>query len=260
MTDFNIDANGVYYYEGQGKLPNDETREKVEVVKIASWVTRIEEKAFYNCKNLKKIIWNNKVTSIGYRAFCNCESLESFVMPSSVNTIDREVCSYCSNLHYVYINNKVKEIPMYAFSSCPLDKVIIGNNVTYIADRAFFGGSKDGETTSNLKEVVIPASVQTIGEGAFRGNRIEKVYLLNPAITLLGTPGSYNPKNGIATASTKPFAKNARIIQIYAPGTLSNQTLQGLDKNCKINMISMDTASEIARKNNKLLDVKVFED
>lgn len=260
MADFNIDANGIYYYEGQGKLPNDETREKVEVVKIAPWITRIEEWAFYRCKNLKKIIWNTKVTSIGYRAFCNCESLESFVMPGSVDTIDREMCSYCSNLHYVYINNKVKEIPMYAFSSCSLDKIVIGKNVTYIADRAFLGGYKDNMSTSNLKEVVIPASVQTIGEGAFRGNKIEKVYLLNPAITLLGTPGSYNPKSGLASASTKPFAKNARIIQIYTPGTLGNQALSGLDKNCKINQISIDTASEIARKNNILLDVKVFED
>ena len=55
----------------------------------------IEENAFKNIKNLKMVIIDKSVTSIGECAFYECYGLTSVTIPDSVNSIEKSDFCYC---------------------------------------------------------------------------------------------------------------------------------------------------------------------
>ncbi|MDE6834298.1 MAG: leucine-rich repeat domain-containing protein, partial [Ruminococcus sp.] len=61
-------------------------------------VTRIGDRAFYNCNSLKSVTIPDGVTSIGKRAFFYCSSLTSVTIPDSVTSIEDDVFFGCSGL------------------------------------------------------------------------------------------------------------------------------------------------------------------
>ena len=170
-------------------------------ITIPNSVTSIGESAFEGCSGLTSVTIPNSVTSIGSDAFNGCRSLTSVTIPNSVTSIDNYVFGGCSGLTSVTIPNSVTSIGYYAFSGCSgLTSVTIPNSVTSIGDCAFKGCS--GLTAVNIsdlaawcsisfyyteyanplccahhlflngtevKDLVIPNSVTSIGRYAFRG-------------------------------------------------------------------------------------------
>ena len=124
-------------------------------------VTKIGEKAFYNCSGLTSVTIGNSVTSIGYDAFYKCSGLKSVTIPNSVTSIGGYAFQHCSGLTSVTIPDSVTSIGGSAFQHCSgLTSVTIGNSVTSIGDYAFEG-------CSGLTSVTIPNSVTEIGYYAF---------------------------------------------------------------------------------------------
>ena len=142
-------------------------------------VTVIPKNAFYECTNLKKITIPDSVTSIGYGAFSGCSSLTSITIPDSVTSIGRDAFLKCSSLTSITIPDSVTSIGSGAFSGCSsletatipafaisyfsetnLKTVVItsGKGIRY---NAFYGWT-------SLTSIVIPDSVTSIGEWAFR--------------------------------------------------------------------------------------------
>ena len=77
---------------------------------------------------VKRIIIDNRVTTIGGYAFSGCSSLTSVTIPNSVTTIGSEAFSGCTNLKKVNIGKSVKDIGEYAFDYC--------TNITQISSEA----------------------------------------------------------------------------------------------------------------------------
>ena len=144
--------------------------------------TSIGEEAFYECDGLTSIEIPDGVTSIGSYAFYNCSGLTSIVIPDSVTAIVDSAFSGCSGLMNVTCPAFViPNIPKYylqevvitsgaiaakAFMNCKcLTSVTIGDSVTSIGDRAFYG-------CDYLTEITIPF----VGASKSADNGYDKVF------------------------------------------------------------------------------------
>ena len=125
-------------------------------------VTKIANKAFNECTNLKKVTIPDSVTSIGYSAFSGCSSLTSVTIGNGVTSIGSWAFSSCTSLTSITIPDSITSIGSYAFYNCTsLTSVTIPDSVMSIGDSAF-------SNCSSLTSVTIPDSVTSIGEDAFR--------------------------------------------------------------------------------------------
>ena len=169
-------------------------------VTIPNSVTSIGERAFSGCSSLTRLTIGNSVTTIPYDCFYGCSSLTSVTIPNSVTTIGDYAFNYCSSLTSVIIPNSVTTIGTEAFGRCSsltsvhisdlaawcridfdwvlsnplyyahhlflneteIKDLVIPNSVTTIGDLAFIN-------CSSLTSVTIPNSVTAIGESAFSG-------------------------------------------------------------------------------------------
>ena len=171
-----------YYYPLAPWFGNSQ----IKSVIIEQGVTSIGAYAFSSCGSLTNVTIPNSVTSIGSSAFYDCSSLTSVTIPDGVTSIGNETFRSCSSLSSVTIPNSISLIGDQAFQDCEnLTSVTIPNRVTYIGSSAFAFCSRltsitipDGVTSlgygmftycSNLTSMTIPASVITIGDSMFYG-------------------------------------------------------------------------------------------
>ena len=123
------------------------------------------------------------VTSIPEYGFSDCANLVSIILPESITEIGQFAFNNCSNLTYIDIPDAVTVIPRYAFYAAGLTSIDFPSNLKTIGENCF-GGSCDfteislpeGTETieygvfygmSNLTTLNIPASLQSIANGAF---------------------------------------------------------------------------------------------
>ena len=133
----------------------------VKKVVIEDGVTSIGNSAFDNCRNLTSITIPDSVSSIGNFVFYGCVSLTSITIPESVTSIGNFAFNGCVSLTSITIPDGVTSIGNDAFSYCvSLTSITIPNSVISIGKYAFDG-------CSSLTSVTIPDSVTSIGESAF---------------------------------------------------------------------------------------------
>ena len=120
------------------------------------------ESPFYCTSEIKSVIIDNGITSIGDYAFEKCRSLTSITIPNSVTSIGIFAFYYCTSLTSVTIPKSVTSIGDNAFCYCTsLTNITIPNSVTSISSDTFWN-------CTSLKSVTIPNSVTSIGSSAFR--------------------------------------------------------------------------------------------
>ena len=170
-------------------------------VTIGNGATSIGNIAFKGCSSLTEVTIPDSVTSIGSSAFSGCSGLQSLTIGTGVTSIGSYAFYNCTALstlnwnavdvsgfnssNYVFYNagtggngisvtfgESVESIPNYLFyasnSNYPkIAGIKIGNNVKSIGSRAF-------RSVSSVSSVIIPVSVESIGEYAF--NDIDTIY------------------------------------------------------------------------------------
>ena len=143
-------------------------------VTIGNNVTSIGDFAFSGRSGLTSVTIPNSVTSIGSYAFNGCTGLTSITIPASVTSIGEDAFKGCTGLTSIVVEsgngvydsrNNCNAIIETASNKliAGFDITIIPASVTSIGDGAFSGCS------SRLKSITIPASVTSIGSWAFYG-------------------------------------------------------------------------------------------
>ena len=165
-------------------------------VTIPGEVKKIDEQAFYGCKELSRVTLAPGVESLADGAFAGCEGLESVVIPASVKSIGAGVFAGCKSLRSLDIsaNNNffyndgvlynrksteliqylpgrrgkqftipftVEEVDRYAFwGADELSDIRLSNNIKEITEHSFSG-------CGGLTNIFIPESVKRVANYAF---------------------------------------------------------------------------------------------
>ena len=132
MKDYGYDSNRNPVYKNSN----------VKKVVIEDGVTSIGNVAFFCCGSLTSITIPDSVTSIGAYAFYGCRSLTSITIPDSVTSIEEAMFFDCKSLTSITIPDGVTSIGMTAFYGCrSLTNITIPDSITSIGNEALYNCS-----------------------------------------------------------------------------------------------------------------------
>lgn len=186
IFDWAIDESGVLRINGVGALPNYTSdamapwsiyKSQIKKVILQEGITSIGDYAFYNCDNLTEGSLPSTLANIGQYAFSKC-AIESIDVPENVSSIGEHAFYNCKNLQSVDLPDKLTTISDWLFASCDSLKIVdfIPANVTTIGRYAFYG-------SEGIENVVIPDKVTTIDFEAFGICRNLKAIYIPKSVT-----------------------------------------------------------------------------
>ena len=189
-----LNAKGVLTIWGTGPMKdidvwNQPWGHEIKEVLIQDGVTSIGKLAFRECKNLSHVSIPESVTSIGGMAFSVCNALTEVELPGNLKTIGKLAFAYCRGLVSAEIPASVETIEDGAFEGCQLLRDIgTLSGVTEIGEYAFKGcetlADQDGfvivddvlyDYVGTETEVSVPDRVTDISEQAFVEKTITSV-------------------------------------------------------------------------------------
>ena len=151
----------------------------IKSITIPNSITKIGDKAFYDCKELEELVLPAHLEELGREVCVDCISLKAVTLPRNLDISD-DFAGFtgCYNLKYfsgecasadgrcLVVNKRV-----YAFAPAELSEYTIAEDITAIADRSF-------AKCDRLLKVTIPSSVISLGSGAFYNcTKLSEIYL-----------------------------------------------------------------------------------
>ena len=186
------ESTGTLTISGTGAMTNysssirpwDDYEDNIKKVVIETGVTTIGYGAFLHCNNLTNVTIPDSVTLIDDAAFYNCTSLTSITIPDSIISIGYATFQRCTSLTNTMIPDSVTSIGDCAFFDCTsLANVTIGDSVTSIGNSTFYNCTSLTNITigdsvtiidydafsycTSLTNITIPDGVTSIGEDVF---------------------------------------------------------------------------------------------
>jgi hypothetical protein len=153
LTDF-VMPEGVFFL-GKGVFANCQSLINVTLDKP---LISIGDNAFLGCQNLKTLKIDCGDVRIGDSVFSSCNHLMSVIMEEGLTRIGKYMFADNSNLYQVIMPNSLRVVDDYAFlDNDDLSLVEFSDSLARIGAGAF-------ANCRNLKEVFIPASVETVAE------------------------------------------------------------------------------------------------
>lgn len=159
---------------------------KLTTARLPMGLKSIGKAAFAGCSHLKTIMWPNSLDSIGDFAFAGCKALTAVNLPASITVIGAGAFMRCSSLTSltVGVSSKLRKLDATALMDCPKLKTLsLGISLQQVGERALAGTALPSlDLTSSRKlqdvgdwvivktpvtEAKFPASLQTLGDGAF---------------------------------------------------------------------------------------------
>ena len=112
--------------------------DQIKKVIIQEGVTSIGIQAFRGCDRIVSVSILGSVTKIGSEAFRGCSSLKNIIIPGTIVIIENQTFMDCSSLNEINIPDSVAGIGSAAFKNCvSLKRVIMPASISKIAKDAF---------------------------------------------------------------------------------------------------------------------------
>ena len=140
-------TGAMYNYYNSNDIPWRNYRNNIKTIVINEGVTTIGTLAFSRCKYVTSVIIPNSVTIIGSAAFIECASLPNVTLPNSVTAIGTQAF-FGTSLTTVTIPASVTAIDYGPFSGCTsLTEIIVdGDNKNFSNDENGVLFNKDKTT------------------------------------------------------------------------------------------------------------------
>ncbi len=167
------------------------SKTKIKSVTLPSTLVTLNQRVFQNCTNITSVTLPASVKVIKNHVFASCSSLTSVdtsactglteigeycfestkitsfdftPFAKTLNTLGNGILNNCQKLTTVTgfeLLEKITSVPYKMFNSCPLNAISFPQNITSIADYAYF------QHKSMQTELRIPNGVTSIGDHAF---------------------------------------------------------------------------------------------
>lgn len=176
-----VSAIGSYAFQGCSSL---------EAIEIPDIVNELNDYAFQGCSSLQEVKLGSQLKTINQYAFSGCSALPSITIPNAITSIYNNVFEGCIGLKIVNIADGESTLTFGAngnnpiFSSCPLDYVYIGRDISY--DTSSNTGYSPFYRNTSLREVKITDKETEISENEFYGcNNLQKI-TIGDGVTTIG--------------------------------------------------------------------------
>ena len=183
---------------------------QVEKIVLSEGVEEIGDYAFANNKLLKSVVFPSTLKKIGRGAFKN-SNLESVTLPSGLEEIAEEAFSY-NKLSAVTLPTQLKTLGDNAFSNNNLKEVTLPSHLEVLGTafvdnselskitfseglkeiRGAFYSSLSAFSGTSIKSVVLPKSLEKIGDGAFYDLKGLADISIPENVTSIGNEAFYN--------------------------------------------------------------------
>jgi len=172
--------------------PYDSKLKAIKEIQLPETIAKIGNFAFAN-NRIEALKLPENIAEIGKYAFTN-NQIRTTNIPEKLTAIERGVFEK-NNIETIYIPSNILTIKKEAFKRCKIKNLILSEGLIQIEVLAFH--------LNYLKVVVIPYSVQNIGDSAFANNTSEAVRL----------HASHNTETTINTRNTSERIKIVQKLQ-----------------------------------------------
>lgn len=206
---WSLDSDGVFTVSGTGPMniytPSDECpwenyRDQIKKIIIDNGITTIGDYTFDNCNNLYSVNMPDSLTIIGMYAFGRCSNLTSVIIPENVTLVDDLAFCSCSSLSSVTFQGNKMNLGVWTFKKTPWleekqkeNPLIIANNILILGTACSGDAIIPDNVTRiacyafyeahEMDSVIIPESVKIIDNYAFHYCRSLKSVTISEGTT-----------------------------------------------------------------------------
>lgn len=184
-----ISGNGAMYdFSSTNAQPWNSYKENIKSIVVEDGVTSIGKYAFYKCSNLEEINIPNSLTEIGVSALGHCYSLSEITIPDSLLSIGSDAFD-ATNIETLEIPASVTFIGGRLCAFGKLKKYTVAeenthyysdkNGVLYNKDKTILIAYPEGAAETSF---AIPDGVETIASHAFEGNLVLKEITMSDSV------------------------------------------------------------------------------
>lgn len=154
----------------------------LEEITIPDTVDYIFNKAFLECKKLKKVTLGKKIGMIYKNCFKECTSLEEVIIPKGIKTIEEKAFNNCKKLRKVVFQGDTYNIDINAFKGTQFEKDRRNKGKYYIVNGVLLDvySNVAGDLTIDGKQTFYGQKIKCVAGKSFTNNKkLGKLVLKN---------------------------------------------------------------------------------